>query len=65
MCNIWQQTSILVLCSSTVKEPVSSHIRVYQHHSITHMVDLHSTLPITMLYYYIKSIISKILFLKY
>ena len=22
MCNIWQQTSLIVLCSSTVKEPV-------------------------------------------
>ena len=34
MCNIWEARSILVLCSSTVKEPVPV-IRVYPLHSIT------------------------------
>ena len=36
----WQQTSLIVLCSSTVKEPVSSRIRVYPLHSITESINM-------------------------
>ena len=35
--HIWQQTSILVLCSSTVKEPVSSTIWVYKQTILLHI----------------------------
>ena len=50
MQHILTATSILFLCSDTVKEPVSSHIRVSKQTILLHWKDIYYTGAMTYLY---------------